>query len=82
MGGADERIPTEGPGPRVRFRMRDVFVPEPERVRDSVNGDWEVIGVLVALSDSGDRPGEFGIVRVADGINLVVPVTALTEVRD
>jgi hypothetical protein len=67
---------------RVRFRVRDVFLPEPRRVPEQISGDVELVGSLVGLSDSGDRPSAFGIVRMAEGVNVVVPVTALTEIHD
>jgi hypothetical protein len=82
MVGATGQAVGRSPGLRVRFRVRDVFVPEPGRVREQIGGDVELVGVLVALSDSGDRPSEFGIVRMGDGVNVVVPVTALTELHD
>ncbi len=81
MDGAIESVPVPGPGPRVRFRLSEVFLPPPERVRELLEGSVELIGTLVALSDSGDRPGEFGIVRLSEGINVVVPVTALDELH-
>jgi hypothetical protein len=81
MVGATGQAAGRSPGLRVRFRVRDVFVPEPGRVREQISGDVELVGMLVALSDSGDRPGEFGIIRMANGMSLVVPVTALTEVH-
>jgi hypothetical protein len=69
-------------GVRVTFHVRDVFLPEPGRVGEHISGDVELVGTLRALSDSGDRRGEFGIVRMADGVNVVVPVTALTELHE
>jgi len=66
----------------VRFRVRDVFVPDLDGIRGALDGEWELVGILVGLSDSGDRPGEYGIVRVARRINMVVPVALLTEVSD
>lgn len=82
MGDATQRDLTDRTGRRVRFRMRDVYVPDAARLREELSGDWELVGTLVAFSDSGDRPGEFGIVQLADGVDVVVPVLALTEVRD
>lgn len=82
MSDAVQRDLTEKTGRRVRFRLRDVYVPDVERLRAELSGDWELVGTLIAFSDSGDRPGEFGIVQLADGVDVVVPVLALTEVRD
>ncbi len=82
MNVGDHPVLPGAPGPRVRFRLRDVFVPELEGVRAALDGEWEVVGTLVGLSDSGDRPGEYGIVQVARGVNLIVPVVSLTEVGD
>jgi len=69
-------------GQRVKFRVRDVYFPEPDRVPERIRGDAELIGTLVGLSDSGDRAGEFGLVEVSDGVIVVVPVTALDPMRD
>ncbi len=69
-------------GPLVRFRVRDVYLPAPGEVLERLDGEVELVGTLVELSDSGDRPGEFGVVRLADGIQVVVPVVALTEMRE
>lgn len=77
-----EHDATDRPGRRVRFRLRDVFVPDPVRLREELTGDWEVVGTLVALSDEGERPGELGIVLLAEGMHVVVPMTALTEVGE
>lgn len=81
MDGTIETIPARTVGPRVRFRVGDVYLPSPERIRELLEA-VELIGMLVALSDSGDRPGEFGIVRLCNGLNVVVPVTALTELHE
>lgn len=79
---ATEQQARRAPGLRVRFRVRDVYLPEPGRVPEQIRGDVELIGTLVGLSDSGDRAGEFGIVRLVDGVNVVVPVMALTELHE
>jgi len=67
-------------GQRVKFRVRDVYFPEP--VPERIRGDAELIGVLVGFSDSGDHAGVFGLVEVSNGVALVVPVTALEPLGD
>jgi hypothetical protein len=69
-------------GPLVRFRIRDAFHPEPIGVLEGLDVDAELVGRLIELSDSGDRRDAFGVVELVGGSIVVVPVTALTPVRD
>jgi hypothetical protein len=59
----------------VRFRMSDVFLPNPEEFTESQPAEME--GTLVDFSDSGLQSRVFGVVEVIGGQTVVVPVKKL-----
>ena len=62
-------------GQLVHFKVRDVFVPDPEKLLLELYGDQLLQGTVDDLSDSGMQTGAFAVVRV-EGIEqpVIVPV--------
>jgi hypothetical protein len=56
--------PAQLKGRTVRFRLRDIHLPEPALVLDELFGRREVEGEVVDVSDSGIPGGAFVLVRV------------------
>jgi len=60
---------------RVDFRIRDVFIPDPEKLLLTLYGDDILQGRVLDLSDSGDEREAYAVVAV-DGLEepVIVPV--------
>jgi hypothetical protein len=69
-------IPTDK-GTRVRFRVSDVFLPNPEELLKALFGDTEMEGTIVDFSDSGAKRDAFAVVEVDSGQTWVVPAQKL-----
>lgn len=59
----------------VHFRIRDVYMPDPEKVLRELYGDDLLQGRVVDLTDGGDRPRTFAVVEVEGlGDPLIIPI--------
>lgn len=60
---------------RVRFKIRDVYYPDPTKVLIDLYGDDLLTGTVVELTDSGTQIAAFIVVEV-EGIEepVIVPV--------
>lgn len=65
----------------VHFKIRDVYIPDPEKLLVELYGDDLLQGKVVDLSDSGTQQGAFAVVRV-EGVEqpVVVPVERILGV--
>jgi hypothetical protein len=61
----------------VRFLIKDVFLPTPERVFAPLPPHAEVEGTVIGFSDSGLRPDAFAVVEAVRRQTLIVPVDKL-----
>ncbi len=59
----------------INFRIRDVFIPDPEKLLITLYGDDILQGRVMDLSDSGDEREAYAVVEVK-GIEgpVIVPV--------
>jgi hypothetical protein len=59
----------------VRFRIRDVYIPDPENLLLELHGNDLLQGRVIDLSDSGLQAEAFAVVEV-EGISqpVIVPV--------
>ena len=64
-------------GDRVRFRVSDVFLPEPAEVLANLTPDVEANGVVVEFSDSGSSPWAYAVVRITAQQSVLLPVGSL-----
>jgi len=64
-------------GDRVRFLISDVFLPGPETLFASPEGETELEGTVVDFSDSGSRTRAFVVVDVIRKQAVVVPLEKL-----
>ena len=64
-------------GTRVRFRISDVFLPNPDDLPGRPSGDTETEGAIVDFSDSGLRQRAFAVVELDNGQTMVVSVEKL-----
>ena len=64
-------------GDRVRFRIGDVFLPEPAEVLAKLTGDAETTGTVVEFSDSGSSQRAYAVVRITPEQAVLLPVSAL-----
>ncbi len=67
-------------GDRVRFRISDVFLPEPLEVLAKLTTDVETNGVVVEFSDSGSSPRAYAVVQISPQQAVLLPVSALRVV--
>ena len=65
----------------VHFKIRDVYIPDPQMLLLEVYGDDLLQGQVVDISDSGNPEGAFAVVNV-EGIKqqLIVPVQRILGV--
>ena len=68
-------------GDRVRFRIGDVFLPEPSEVLAKLTSDTETNGVIVEFSDSGNNQRAYAVVRITTQQSVLLPVSALHVLR-
>jgi hypothetical protein len=64
-------------GDRVRFRISDVFLPEPAEVLANLTAEVEANGVVVEFSDSGSSQRAYAVVQITPQQAVLLPVTAL-----
>ena len=64
-------------GDRVRFRISDVFLPEPAEVLANLTVEVETNGVVVEFSDSGSSQRAYAVVQITPQQAVLLPVTAL-----
>ncbi len=64
-------------GDRVRFRVGDVYIPQKAQLLEELDDRTELLGTLVAYSDSGAAPGAFGLVELTSARTVVVKVDDL-----
>ena len=59
----------------VRFKICDIYLPDPQEVLRELHGNDLLEGCVVDLSDSGERREAFAVIKVA-GIErlMIVPV--------
>lgn len=67
----------------VRFRIRDIYIPEPSVLLDLLHGADELRGRIIALSETTAPDGVYAVIEVA-GIArpLIVPAEALEMQSD
>jgi hypothetical protein len=68
---------------RVRFKIRDVYHPDPAQVLSKLHGDDFLTGQVSDLSDSGMQKDAFVVVEV-DGSeeSVIVPVERISILRE
>ena len=65
----------------VNFKIRDVFIPDPQKLLIELYGDDLLQGRVVDLSDSGREEDVFAVVEVEGvGQPVVVPVASIVSV--
>lgn len=67
----------------MRFRIRDIYVPDPEELLLNIHGDHIVEGDVVDFSE-GNVPGEYFALVEAVELNqrVLVPVKCLAEPKE
>jgi hypothetical protein len=65
----------------VHFKIRDVYIPDPQKLLDKLYGNDLLQGRVVDLSDSGSHEGTFAVVEV-EGIEqpVIVPIERILGV--
>ena len=65
---------------RVRFKIRDVYYPDPTKVLLDLHGEDLLAGMVVDISDSGMQVDAFVVVEV-EGIAepVIVPVGRIVD---
>ena len=66
---------------RVRFRLRDVCIPDVDELLATLYGDQFVEGTIVDVSDSGDTHQGFAVVQLV-GVDkpVVVPLQLILSI--
>jgi len=64
-------------GDWVRFRISEVFLPEPSEVLAKLTPDVEANGVIEDFSDSGQSRRAYAVVRITTEQSVLVSVNAL-----
>ena len=64
-------------GDWVRFRISEVFLPEPSEVLAKLTPEVEANGVIVDFSDSGQSRQAYAVVRITSEQAVLVSVSAL-----
>jgi len=73
--------PTEK-GTRVRFRISDVFLPDPPTVLGASAEDEEIEGRVIDFSDLGARRQFFAVIEVVQKQTVVVAIDKLVQTYD
>jgi hypothetical protein len=60
---------------QVHFRIRDVYIPDPQKLLMELHGDDLLQGKVIDLSDSGTEKAAFAVVEV-EGIEQPVIIPA------
>jgi len=65
----------------VRFRIRDVYLPDPKALLTDLYGNELLNGKVIDMSDSGTEEGVFAVVEV-EGVQqrVIVPVQRILGV--
>jgi hypothetical protein len=65
---------------RVRFKLRDIYYPDPTEVLMNLHGEDVLTGTVVDITDSGLQVGAFIVVDV-EGIkeSVIVPVEQILD---
>ena len=65
----------------VRFRIRDVYLPDPKALLTDLYGNELLNGKVIDISDSGTAEGVFAVIEV-EGVQqpVVVPVQRILGV--
>ena len=66
----------------VRFRVRDVYLPDPAALLTDLYGNELLNGRVIDMSDSGTEGGVFAVVEV-EGIGqpVIVPVRRILDLE-
>lgn len=66
----------------VSFRIRDVYLPDPQQILLEIHGNDLVKGKVADLSDYGMQRDAFAVIEV-EGLNqpVIVPVDRLLDVQ-
>jgi hypothetical protein len=65
----------------VRFRISDVFLPDPEEMLTETSQTLEMEGQIVHFSDSGLEQSVFAVVQLPGLRRVIVPVSRLEVVK-
>jgi hypothetical protein len=65
---------------RVRFKIRDVYYPDPMKILLDLHGEDSLAGMVVDITDSGMQVDAFVVIEV-EGIAepVIVPVARIIE---
>jgi hypothetical protein len=65
---------------RVRFKLRDIYHPDPTKILMDLHGEDVLTGTVVDMTDSGLQVGAF-IVADVEGIkeSVIVPVEQILD---
>lgn len=67
---------------RVRFRISDVYIPEPEEVLNELYGNSLLQGEVMDFTDAGPRQHRYIVVKVKDVKgSLIVPVEKVVVLK-
>ena len=69
-------------GDKVRFRISDVFLPNPDALLVIPPAEEEVEGTIIDFSDSGQKARFFALVDVVRRQTVVVPVEKLESASE
>jgi hypothetical protein len=65
----------------VNFRVRDVYMPEPEQVLQELHGNDILQGRVVAISDNQLHDGCFAVIEVQGAREpLIVPLKGIVSI--
>jgi len=66
---------------RIHFKVRDVYLPDPQKLLMELHGDDLLQGNVIDLSDSGTQKGAFAVVKV-EGIEqpLIIPADRILDI--
>lgn len=61
----------------VRFRLRDVHLPDPRALLYALHGDDMLCGKVIAISDTGQPGGTYAVVETSEVDRPVIVSTGL-----
>jgi hypothetical protein len=65
----------------VNFRVRDVYIPDPQEVLTELHGNDILQGRVIAVSDNQTQDGSYAVVEVRGlGEPLIVPLKRILDV--
>lgn len=78
-----EDDPPELTGKQVRFRIRDVYVPEPAQILEDLHGQDLLCGRIIDISDRGERQRSYAVVQVEGLVRpVVVPMAKVIAAEE